>query len=342
MKNKGITLARHIYMEQRVHSSATGKLSSLLAQVGFAAKLVAREISEAGLGDILGKTGDVNVQGEEVKKLDQFGNDAFIQAFGYSGLVCTLISEEMEKPLHLAENCADGKYILVIDPVDGSSNIDVNGSIGSIFSFYKRREGHEHGTDRELLRKGVEQIAAGYVLYGPSTILVYTCGDGVHGFTLHPGIGEFLLSHENIRIPAKGQTYSVNEGNYNRWQPATRQFVDYLREEDRQTRRPYTARYVGALVADFHRTLLEGGLYLYPGNIKKPDGKLRLLYEASPLAFVVEQAGGRASTGKKRILDIQPTRLHQRVPLIIGSSDDVALAEEFEQGHKKFEPERGK
>ena len=340
MKNKGITLTRHIYMEQRAHSSATGKLSSLLAQVGFAAKMVAREIGEAGLGNILGKTGGVNVQGEEVKKLDQFANDAFIQAIGHSGLVCTLISEEMEKPLHFAENCADGKYILVIDPVDGSSNIDVNGSIGSIFSFYKKLEGHEHGTDRELLRKGTEQIAAGYVLYGPGTILVYTCGNGVHGFTLHPGIGEFLLSHENIRIPAKGQTYSVNEGNYNRWQPETKQTIDYLREEDRKTGRPYTARYVGALVADFHRTLLEGGLYLYPGNANQPEGKLRLLYEASPLAFIVEQAGGRASTGKKRILDIQPTRLHQRVPLIIGSSDDVALAEEFAQGRKKFKRER--
>ena len=340
MQNKCITLTRHIYMEQQAHSPASGKLSSLMAQVGFAAKLVAREVGKAGLGGFIGKTGNINVQGEEVKKLDQFGNDAFIQAFGYSGLVCTLISEEMEKPLHLSENCEEGKYILVIDPVDGSSNIDVNGAIGSIFSFYQRVENEKHGTEEELLRKGIEQIAAGYVLYGPSTILVYTCGFGVHGFTLHPGLGEFLLSHENIRIPLKGRTYSVNEGNYNRWQPAVRQFIDFLREEDSKNGRPYSARYVGALVADLHRTLLDGGLYLYPGQIKKPEGKLRLLYEASPLAFIVEQAGGRASTGFQRILDIKPDKIHQRVPLILGSREDVALAEDFSQGRKTFKSSR--
>jgi fructose-1,6-bisphosphatase I len=342
MKNKGITLTRHIYMEQQVHPAATGKLSALLAQVGVAAKMVASAIGEAGLGNLLGETGDVNIQGEKVKKLDRYGNEAFIQAFGYSGLACTLISEEMEQPLHLEENCAEGKYILVIDPVDGSSNIDVNGSVGSIFSFYRRMEGKRHGTTEELLRKGTEQIAAGYVLYGPSTILVYTAGVGVHGFTLHTGIGEFLLSHENVKIPAKGKIYSANEGNYNRWQPTTRQFIDCLREENREEGRPYTARYVGALVADFHRTLLEGGIFLYPGDVKKPEGKLRLLYEAFPLAFLAERSGGRASTGTQRILDIQPKSLHQRVPLIIGSSEDVALAEEFAKGRKPVESKKRK
>ena len=338
MKNKGITLTRHIYIQQEEHSAATGKLSSLLAQVGFAAKMIAQEVGEAGLGNLLGETGDVNVQGERVKKLDQFANEAFIQAFGYSGLACTVISEEMEKPLHLPENCQEGKYILLIDPLDGSSNIDVNGPIGSIFSFYRRNEDDTHGTREELLRKGSEQIAAGYILYGPSTILVYTCGDGVHGFTLHPGVGEFLLSYEHIRIPSKGNIYSINEGNYIRWQPAVQQFVSYLRAEDRQTGRPYTARYIGALVADLHRTLLEGGIFLYPGDIKKPEGKLRLLYEASPLAFVVEQAGGQASTGTERIMDIEPKTLHQRIPLMMGSPEDVALAEEFVQGRKAFSP----
>ena len=318
------------------------KLSGLLSHAGLAAKIIAKEVAEAGLDNLLGKTGEINVQGEEVKKLDRFANDAFIRAFEYSGLVCTLISEEMEKPLHLAENLPEGKYILMIDPLDGSSNIDVDGAIGSIFSFYRRTEDTQHDSSEALLRKGSEQIMAGYVLYGPSTMLVYTCGEGVHGFTLHPGIGEFLLSHESIKIPAKGKTYSVNEGNYNRWQPTQQQFVDYLREEDRQTGRPYSARYAGTLVADFHRTILEGGIYLYPGNRDKPEGKLRLLYEACPLAFVVEQAGGRASTGNQRILDIQPEKIHQRVPLFIGSLQDVTLAEEFVQARRKLEPERRK
>jgi len=342
MKDRGITLKRYIMMQRQAHSSME-RLSALLSHVGLAAKMIAREAAAASLDNILGKTGQVNVQGEEVKKLDQFANDAFIQAFEYSGLVCTLVSEEMEKPLHLPENCREGSYVLMIDPVDGSSNIDVDGGIGSIFSFYRRAEDNrQHDTNEALLRKGSEQIAAGYVLYGPSTMLVYTDGQGVHGFTLHPGIGEFYLSHENMKIPEKGRIYSVNEGNYNRWQPMMQQFVDYLREEDPQTGRPYSARYVGSLVADFHRTILQGGIYLYPGNIDKPEGKLRLLYEASPLAFVVEQAGGRASTGTQRILDIQPEKIHQRVPLLIGSRQDVMLAEEFVQGRKKLKPERRK
>lgn len=335
MKNTGISLTRHIYMEQSSHREATGKLSSLLAQVGYAAKMVAREVGSAGLGNLLGETGEVNVQGEDVKKLDEFGNNAFIHAFGHSGLVCTLISEEMEGPLHLPENCKDGKYVLLIDPIDGSSNIEVNGPIGTIFSLYRRIETNKHGSREELLRQGSEQIAAGYVLYGPSTMLVYTAGDGVHGFTLHPGIGEFLLSNPRMTIPKKGKIYSINEGNYHSWQPEVRGYVDYIRSEDRGTGRPYTARYIGSLVADFHRTLLEGGVFLYPGSRTKPEGKLRLLYEAFPLAFVAEQAGGKASTGRERILDIRPKELHQRTPLVIGSPEDVKLVEDFMSGRKR-------
>ena len=334
MSHLGMNLTRHVYLEQSAHAKATGKLSSLLSQVGFAAKMVVDKVRGAGLVNILGKTGEVNVQGEEVKKLDSFGNDAFIQAFANSGLVCTMISEEMEAPYHLAENCKEGKYVLLIDPIDGSSNIDVNGPIGSIFSFHRRIDTDQHGTKEELLRKGSEQIAAGYILYGPSTILVYSCGSGVHGYTLHPGVGEFLLSHENIKIPKKGKIYSINDGNYNKWQPGTRKFVEHIRAEDRATGRPYTARYIGSLVADFHRSLLEGGVFLYPASTDKPEGKLRLLYEAAPLGYVVEQAGGRASTGTERILDIQPKVLHQRTPLIIGSAEDVALVEDFTQGRK--------
>lgn len=335
MSRKGITLTRQILEEQRLHPTATGELSTLLTQIGLASKIIAREARRAGLGDILGVTGEVNVHEEEVKKLDVYANQTFINVFGYGGLVCTLVSEEMEKPRHLPENCPQGKYLLLFDPLDGSSNIDVNGGIGTIFSIHRRKAEVEHGSDEEVLRIGSEQVAAGYVLYGPGTILVYTAGNGVHGFTLDPTIGEFLLSHENIRIPARGGTYSVNEANYTQWQPQIRDYIDYLKKKDPVTGRPYSSRYVGALVADFHRTLLMGGIYLYPGDTKKPQGKLRLLYEGAPLAFVAEQAGGRASTGQEQIMDIQPKEIHQRVPLLIGSREDVALAEDFTQGKMK-------
>jgi len=220
--------------------------------------------------------------------------------------------------------------------------LDVNGTIGTIFSIHHRLSGDAHGTEKEWLRPGSDQVAAGYVIYGPGTILVYTAGNGVHGFTLDPSIGEFLLSHENIRIPTRGKTYSINEGNYPAWQPPTRSLIDYLKEKDSATDRPYSSRYAGALVADFHRTLLQGGIFLYPGDAKNPQGKLRLLYEAAPLAFVAEQAGGRAGTGTGRILDVRPTGLHQRVPLLIGSPEDVILAEAFCAGRKKRDRERRK
>jgi fructose-1,6-bisphosphatase I len=342
MEMKGITLTRHILLEQRAHPAATGELSTLLAQIGLATKMIARAVSRAGLVDILGVTGAVNVHGEEVKRLDEYANQTFLNVFGHSGLVCTLVSEEMEKPRHLPENCSQGKYTLFFDPLDGSSNIDVNGTIGTIFSIHHRMNGDAHGTEKEWLLPGTDQVAAGYVIYGPGTLLVYTAGNGVHGFTLDPSIGEFLLSHENIRIPARGKTYSINESNYPVWQTPTRSLIDYLKEKDPGTGRPYSSRYVGALVADFHRTLLQGGIFLYPGDTKNPEGKLRLLYEAAPLAFVAEQAGGRAGSGTERIMEIRPTRLHQRVPLLIGSPEDVALAEEFLSGRRKRDRERRK
>jgi len=342
MDAKGITLTRHILLEQRAHPSATGELSMVLAQIGLVAKIIARAVSRAGLVDILGVTGDVNVHGEEVKRLDEYANQTFINVFGHSGLVCTLVSEEMEKPRHLSENCSQGKYTLFFDPLDGSSNIDVNGTIGTIFSIHHRLRGDPHETNQEWLRVGSDQVVAGYVIYGPSTVLVYTAGNGVHGFTLDPSIGEFLLSHENIRIPSRGKTYSINEGHYPVWQAHTRAFVDFLKEKDPAGGRPYSSRYVGSLVADFHRTLLHGGIFLYPGDTQNPKGKLRLLYEAAPLAFIAEQAGGRAGTGEERILDIRPVELHQKVPLLIGSPEEMALAEAFFKGRKKRVIERRK
>jgi fructose-1,6-bisphosphatase I len=237
----------------------------------------------------------------------------------------------MEKPVNLPENWPHGKYMLLFDPLDGSSNTDVNMPLGTIFSVLRYEGKGGLPSESELIRKGSEQVAAGYLMYGSSTMLVFTAGQGVHGFTLDPGVGEYLLSHENIRIPARGKVYAANEGNYHKWPAGTKRLMDYLKGQDRATGRPYSARYSGCLAADVHRILLGGGIYLYPGETDKPEGKLRLLYEANPLAMVVEKAGGRASTGTQDILDIKPTAVHQRVPLLIGSRDDVTLAEEFMQ-----------
>ncbi len=333
MTRQPITLTRHIFSQQRAHPEATGELSALLVQIGLAAKIISRELALLGLGALQGQTGSINVQGEAVKRLDQFANDTFVQVFGHSGLVCTLISEEMEKPLHLAENCAHAKYTLLFDPIDGSSNIDVNGAVGSIFSIYRRPSGGDHTTPGPNLRPGSEQVIAGYVLYGPGTMLVYADSHGVQAFTLDSGIGEFLLAYDQIRIPAKGGTYSVNEGHSASWHPETRRFVDYLKARDAKSGRPYSGRYIGAFVADFHRTLMAGGVFLYPADTeKRKSGRLRLMYEVNPMAFIAERAGGRATTGAGRILDIKPTDLHQRVPVVIGSADDVALAERFARG----------
>ena len=322
-----LTLAGHLFRRQAAHAGVSGHFSSLIAQIDLAARIIAREINRAGLdAGVLGSTGKTNVQGEDVKPLDEIGNQTFIEAFRNSGLVCTLASEEMEEPFQLRENCPRGKYVLLYDPVDGSSNIDVNVTIGTIFSIRATREDHGHAGAAELLRPGTEQVAAGYVVYGPSTMLVYADDTSVDGFTLDRSVGEFFLTHPEIRIPGGGHSYAVNEANFDRWTPEQQRLTEMLRHGEAPGDHS-TARYVGSLVADFHRTLLKGGLYMYPGEIKKPEGKLRLLYEADPLAFVVERAGGKASDGSARILEKVPKTLHERTPLFIGSADRVEFAE---------------
>src|SRR5207247_2153453 len=333
MGRSGITLTRFIIETQAGYPAATGEFSALLAQIGLAGKLIAHDLRRAGLINILGTTGAANVQGEVVKKLDAIANETFVKVFQYGGLVCALASEEMEKPVQLPENWPHGKYMLLFDPLDGSSNTDVNMPMGTIFSIL-RYNGKAVPSDADLIRRGTEQVAAGYIMYGSSTILVFTSGKGVHGFTLEPSIGEYLLSHHAIKMPAKGSVYAANEGNYHKWDAGARQFVDYLKQADKPSGRPYSARYSGCLAADVHRLLLGGGIYLYPAEKDKPQGKLRLLYEANPLAMVVEQAGGRASTGTEYILKVAATTLHQRVPLWIGSREDVSKAESFIQGAK--------
>ena len=332
MRDFPLTLSQFIIRAQAEHPGATGEFSSLLTQVGLVGKLIAHDLRRAGLINILGTTGDTNVQGEAVKKLDTIANDDFLKVFQRSNYVCALASEEMEKPVLLPENWPQGKYMLVFDPLDGSSNTDNNMPLGAIFSVLKHNQLDCSPTEDALMRRGVEQVAAGYLLYGSSTMLVYTVGQGVYGFTLEPGIGEYLLSHERITIPDKGKVYAVNEGNYHKWTAGVKKYVDSLKVNDKPTGRPYSSRYSGCLVADVHRLLLGGGIYLYPDEIDKPEGKLRLLYEANPMAFVIEQAGGKASTGTSRIMEVEPKQLHQRVPLIIGSRLDVERAEAYIQG----------
>lgn len=334
-----ITLTRHIIEGQTAHPGATGEFSTIMSQIALAAKIIARDLSQAGLIDILGTTGTINVQGEVVQKLDELANETFVRSFEYYGaLVRTLVSEEMDKPRQvgglLLDGTRQGKYALFFDPLDGSSNVDVDVTVGSIFSVHKVSDHAGRDSDADLLKSGTEQVAAGYVLYGPSTVLVYTSGAGVDQFTLDRGIGEFVLSAKGLRIPPRGKVYSANEGNYPKWPEGVRRFVDYLRGKDPATGRPYSSRYSGCLAADVHRLLSTGGVYLYPQEAGKPEGKLRLMYEAAPLAFVAEQAGGGASSGRERIAGIKPTMLHQRVPLLIGSRDDVQVAEEFIQGKR--------
>lgn len=329
-----VTIDRHIIEEERKHPEATGRLSNILTDLALAAKLIQREVAQAGLVDILGKAGMENVQGEEVEKLDRFAQEVIYNAMDHSGNLCCMVSEEEADVIPIPERFPVGEYVLIYDPLDGSSNIDANISIGSIFSIYRRvTEGPGVGLLEDLLRKGCDQVAAGYVLYGSSTMLVYTTGHGqVDGFTLDPSIGEFLLSHPDIRIPEKGKIYSCNEGYRNLLSDGTRRFLDYLQEDDKDSGRPYSSRYVGSMVADVHRTLLYGGIFMYPGTTKAPGGKLRLLYEANPMALLIEEAGGLASTGKEPVLEIPATELHQRVPLYLGSKKDVELAVEFETG----------
>lgn len=329
-KIKFNTLARHIYEEERKYPEATGELSDLLHDLSLAAKVISLEVNKAGLVDILGFTGSSNVHGEEVKKLDVYAHEMLIKAMDHGGHLCVMASEEDEDIIHIPPEFYIGKYVLLFDPLDGSSNIDANVSIGTIFSIYRRvSPGNGPGTIEDCLQPGFKQVAAGYIIYGSSTIFVYTAGNGVHGFTLDPSFGEFILSHPNIKTPKKGKIYSINEGNYLYWHPGLKKYIKWLQEEDKSTGRPYSSRYIGSMVADIHRNLLYGGIFMYPADIRNPNGKLRLMYECNPMAFIVEQAGGRASDGKRRILEIQPERLHQRVPVFIGSEEDVLMVEKF-------------
>ncbi|NJK41849.1 MAG: class 1 fructose-bisphosphatase [Acaryochloridaceae cyanobacterium SU_2_1] len=319
------TLSRHVLAQLQSFGSDAQDLSALMTRIALAGKLIARRLTRAGLVEgALGFTGDINVQGEAVKRMDIYANEVFIAVFKQSGLVCRLASEEMEKPYYIPENCPIGRYTLLYDPIDGSSNVDINLNVGSIFSIRQQLGDDPEQTGADLLQDGHQQLAAGYILYGPSTVLVYSIGKGVHAFTLDPSLGEFILSAEDITLPSHGPVYSVNEGNLWQWDEALRDFTRYVHRHE-----GYTARYSGALVGDFHRILLQGGVFIYPGTLKDPKGKLRLLYESAPLAYLVEQAGGKASVGQQPLLDVIPDHLHARSPLIIGSVEDVALVQSF-------------
>lgn len=329
------TLVEFITEKQADFSYATGEFTRLLNDITIAAKIVNREINKAGLADINGYFGEVNVQGEAQKKLDVFANDQFIAAMKHGGMVCALASEENES-LVTYENAFSqkGKYVVTMDPLDGSSNIEVNVPIGTIFSIYRRISDCGPGTVEDVLQAGNKQVAAGYIIYGSSTMLVYTTGNGVNGFTYDPSVGLFILSHPDMKIPEDGCIYSVNESNYIYFHRGVKEYIKYCQVDDPETDRPYTTRYVGSLVADFHRNLIRGGIYMYPGTTKNPNGKLRLLYECNPMAFLAEQAGGKASDGFNRILDIEPNALHQRVPFFVGSKNMVEKAEEIMQLHQ--------
>jgi fructose-1,6-bisphosphatase I len=326
------TVDRHIMEQERKLPGVSGEFSGLLHDIALAGKMITKEVRRAGLIDILGTTEEINIQGEIVQKLDEYANDLLINTLTRSGRVCAMASEENVGIIEVPENVTAGKYLVSIDPLDGSSNIDVNVSIGTIFSIHKKISSGPMGGSEDFLQEGSRQVAAGYVIYGSSTMLVYTTGSGVHGFTLDPSVGEFLLSHEDMRMPEACNIFSINEGNYNYWDEGTRRYIDYVKEIDGPTNRPYSSRYIGTFVSDFHRNLIYGGIFLYPVDYKDPEkaeGKLRLLFEAAPMAMIVEQAGGYASTGKERILDIVPTEIHQRVPLIIGTREEVLRYEEF-------------
>jgi fructose-1,6-bisphosphatase I len=330
-----LTIQQYIVRQQRSSAEATGEFSFLLSGITIATKFLADKVRRSGLpdADILGATGEVNVQGEQVQKLDEIANQMLINCIGYRRNVRALASEEVENPLELETGDA-GKYFVLFDPLDGSSNIDVNIPVGTIFSVLRRPDDAaacKNGICEEILQAGCQQVAAGYVLYGSATVMVYTTGDGVHQFVLDPSIGAFILVAERLRIPERKAIYSCNEANAHSFPEGVRNYLDWVKTAEAG---PYSARYVGSFVADFHRTLLKGGVFLYPATAKSPKGKLRLMYEANPMAFLVEQAGGSASSGNQRILDIPPTELHQRTPLIIGSKHEVDLVCEFLSGKR--------
>ena len=320
-----ITIERFIIEQERQFPEATGELSNLLYDIALGAKIIAAAVRRAGILEILGSAGAVNVQGEEQQKLDVFANEALKNSMGHTGRVAVMASEEDEELIPISEGTPPGKYAVLFDPLDGSSNIDNNNPVGTIFSVYRRISMEGNGTLKDVLQPGRNQVAAGYVMYGSSVMMVYSTGQGVHGFTLDPTIGEFVLSHPNLRIPPVGPYYSVNESYFGRWTRSMQRAVRGFHGDFPDRIEAKNSRYIGALVADFHRTLLKGGIFLYPPTRQHPGGKLRLMYEANPIAFLAEQAQGRATDGKGRILDIVPESLHQRTPLIVGSAEDVDL-----------------
>jgi len=330
MPNKNLTLGEFIIENQKHYKSTSGEFNRLISSIKLAAKVVNYKVNKAGLVDITGDAGDTNIQGEDQQKLDVYANDVFMQTLINREIVCGIASEEEDEYVTIKgkHGTNENKYIVLMDPLDGSSNIDVNVSVGTIFSIYRRVT--PIGTpveNADFLQRGNQQVAAGYVVYGTSTMLVFTSGHGVNGFTLNPAIGTFYLSHPNMQFPETGKIYSINEGNYVHFPQGVKDYLKYCQEE--KENRPYTARYIGSLVSDFHRNMIKGGIYLYPTSTKNPQGKLRLLYECNPMAFLAEQANGKASDGYMRILDIKPTELHQRVPFFCGSKTMVKKAETF-------------
>ena len=334
------TLGQFIIEKQADFPYAKGELSRLLRDIGIAAKIVNREVNKAGLVDILGEAGTTNVQGEGQKLLDVYANDQFIGALQSGGECCTVISEENDEYIAINSDISkNAKYIVAIDPLDGSSNIDVNVAVGTIFSIYRRKSTDGSATIDDILQMGTEQVAAGYIIYGSSTMLVYTTGKGVNGFTLDPSIGEFCLSHPEMKIPKDGTIYSINEGYYTHFPDGVKKFIKYCQVEDKSTKRPYTSRYIGSMVGDLHRNMIKGGIFIYPVTAHAPNGKLRLVYECNPMAFIIEQAGGKATNGYERILTLEVTELHQRSAIFIGSENMVNKAEEMMQ---MFSPQKTK
>jgi fructose-1,6-bisphosphatase I len=328
MNNQAVSLTQHLLNHEAKNAELGLDFCHLMGQLAFAAKIIAREISRAALVEGLGPAGEQNASGDVQKKLDVFANETMIGAFVGTGLVAEIISEEMVA-VRRVPGGADAHFILCTDPLDGSSNTEVDGAVGTIFALYRRRKNSHRDDAAQVALRGSEQVAAGYVLYGPSTLLVYTSCAGVNGFTLDPDLGEFLLSHVDIRCPFRGNYFSANLGNLHQWHPGTRKYVEHLTSNKVSAERAYSLRYTGAFVADFHRILLSGGIFFYPGDPKHPTGKLRLLYECAPMALLIEHAGGRASDGKRRILEVEARELHQRTPIAIGSADEVASYEKF-------------
>ena len=325
LEKQGLTISRFLVEEERRMPRATGVFTGLLNDIALAAKIISREVNHAGLAEMLGETGEENSHGERVQKLDIFADDVMRQVLHHTGLITCMASEEKEFFWPVPDSFPSGEYVVIYDPLDGSSNIDVNVSIGTIFSIHSKISSSERGELRDCLQAGKHQIAAGYVLYGSSTMFVYTTGRGVHGFTLDPSLGEFVLSHESMCFPdPPRRVYSINEAHYNSWKTGQQLLIDHLKDGG-----DFSSRYIGSLVADFHRTLLQGGIFMYPSGKGAPEGKLRLLYECSPIAMLAKQAGGRASTGARDVLEVIPDSLHQRVPLYVGNSELVDLAEEF-------------